>query len=357
MIVVMRLLRALRRFGVLEWFSLGLGVALVLACGLVVVLPNRLASPSSNQSAIILPPPRSSKPPVVNQVPEKPVAVTTKPVIKPAKPVTKLANKPAKPVTKPVTKPANKPKIAIKPRPHKPRPKVAQPPGLAAFAGTIVRHVDTGGRRVVALTFDDGPWPHTSSAVLALLAKYHAKATFFWIGRMLSEQPTIAKRVIAAGHAIGNHTWSHRYSNISPNAAISEIDRVEDNAKRQLKGVFSLFRPPGGRLTNGLVAEAKRQGYIVVMWSLLSKDTYQHISAATIAKNVIDNIKPGVIVLMHDGGGRRDKTVKALAQILPALAQQGYTFVTVPELLKMQVSPIATKRGKTSHKATSIGKN
>ena len=94
-----------------------------------------------------------------------------------------------------------------------------------------------------------------------------------------------------------------------------------------------MFRPPGGVLNNGLAAYAKSQKYAVIMWSQTSADTDPHAKYQVFVKNVLRDAKPGGIVLMHDGGADRQRTVQALPQIISGLKQQGYRFVTVPELL------------------------
>lgn len=202
-----------------------------------------------------------------------------------------------------------------------------------SYAGTVVRRVvPMGEEKLVALTFDDGPWPDTL-AVLEVLRQYGVQATFFWVGLHLQKRPEIAQQVVAEGHAIGNHTWSHRNTPMTPEEAGEEIERTSALIQQITGLTTSLFRPPGGRLHNGLADYALRQGYTVVQWSVLSEDT-QAQGAATIVDNVLRNVKPGSIILLHDGGGDRSQTVVALHSILPALQAQGYRFVTVPDLLE-----------------------
>lgn len=203
----------------------------------------------------------------------------------------------------------------------------------SAYAGAVVRWVlPVGEEKQVALTFDDGPWPDTT-AVLDVLRQYGVKATFFWVGLHLQKRPEIARQVVAEGHAIGNHTWSHRNTPMTPEEAGAEIERTAALIQQTTGLTTSLFRPPGGRLYNGLADYALQQGYTVVQWSVLSEDT-QAQGSATIVDNVLRNVKPGSIVLLHDGGGDRSHTVEALHSILPSLQAQGYRFVTVPQLLE-----------------------
>ncbi len=203
------------------------------------------------------------------------------------------------------------------------------------FRAKIIKKVKSLGlEKAIALTFDDGPWPRTTSQVLEILKKEDIKATFFWVGQYLAAHPEIAQQVIADGHAIGNHTWHHWYRQMSQPTAAHEI---EDTAKLIYKttGIKTLaFRPPGGLLNNGVVDYAKEQNYVTVMWSVDSMD-YRPYSAEQLVRNVIRKAEPGGIVLMHDGGGNRATTVQALPQIIAQLKQLGYNFVTVPQLLEM----------------------
>ncbi|RIH78550.1 polysaccharide deacetylase family protein [Meiothermus hypogaeus] len=206
------------------------------------------------------------------------------------------------------------------------------------YTGVVRRVVPVGEEKLVALTFDDGPWPDTV-AVLEVLRQYGAKATFFWVGLHLQRRPEIAQQVVVEGHAIGNHTWSHRNTPMTPEEAGEEIERTAALIAHTTGLTTSLFRPPGGRLHNGLADYALQQGYTVVQWSVLGKDT-EVLEAESIVENVLHNVQPGSIVLLHDGGGDRRKTVEALHTILPALQAQGYRFVTVPELLALNQAAI-----------------
>lgn len=206
----------------------------------------------------------------------------------------------------------------------------------ARFHGATIESANLApSEKVIALTFDDGPWPQSTPAVLDILKKNNIKATFFIVGQMLKEHPDMGKRVVAEGHVIANHTWHHWYHYMNPQAAAFEIDNTS-NLIYEVTGVrTSLFRPPGGIKTNGPYAYAKNQKYATIMWSSDSSD-YARPSVPKLISNVMREAKPGGIVLMHDGGGNRSNTVAALPQIINNFRKQGYRFVTVPELLEMQ---------------------
>jgi peptidoglycan-N-acetylglucosamine deacetylase len=190
--------------------------------------------------------------------------------------------------------------------------------------------------KVLALTFDDGPWPKTTAQVLAILKQNNIKATFFLVGQPLESFPDIAKQVVAEGHAIGNHTWHHWYKMMSDETAATEIEYTSALIYRLTGVKTALFRPPGGFLKNGLAKYAKQRHDAVIMWSNSAADTDRHAQVPSLINNVVKGAKPGGIVLMHDGGGDHSKTVQALPQIIAGLKAQGYRFVTVPELLEMQ---------------------
>ena len=189
--------------------------------------------------------------------------------------------------------------------------------------------------KVIALTFDDGPWPQTTQQVLEILKQQNIKATFFCIGEMVQKYPQLAKLIVADGQAIGNHTWHHWYRRMNPETAANEIDSTEALLYKTTGVKTSLFRPPGGILTNGVVDYAKQNNYDVVMWSDDSVD-YRRPPVSQLVNNVLREAKSGGIVLMHDGGGNRLQTVRALPQIIDGLRKRGYRFVTVSKLIGKQ---------------------
>jgi chitin deacetylase len=204
------------------------------------------------------------------------------------------------------------------------------------FQGAIINHAKlTKGEKVIALTFDDGPWAESTAQILDILKKNNIKATFFVVGQMLKTYPELGKRIAFEGHVLGNHTWHHWYHYFNPQAAAFEIDNTS-NLIYQTTGVkTTLFRPPGGIMHNGVADYARNKKYAIVMWSADSVD-YSRPGVPRLIRNVTKQSKPGGIVLMHDGGGNRSDTVEALPQIISHFRKQGYRFVTIPELLQME---------------------
>lgn len=227
------------------------------------------------------------------------------------------------------------PKLSeVKPVPAQPdSPLIFAPP--ARFEGQIISQSHLPSQeKVIALTFDDGPWIETPK-VLGILKEYDVKATFFMIGQHVQTYPDIAKQVVAAGHAIGNHTWHHYTHQMDRDTAAAEIDRTSERIFQVTGAKTLLFRPPAGRLENGLAEYAQNQKNVVVMWSTDPRDWMESTSPQSLVKAVLDNAQPGGIVLLHDGGGNRSRTLQALPPIIAELKLRGYRFVTVPELLEM----------------------
>ncbi|HEY9633648.1 MAG TPA: polysaccharide deacetylase family protein [Coleofasciculaceae cyanobacterium] len=188
----------------------------------------------------------------------------------------------------------------------------------------------------IALTFDDGPWPTVTSQVLDILKKNNVKATFFMVGRQVQRYPQLVKQVVAEGHALGNHTWNHQYHFFNESAAARELEDTASLIYKTTGVKTSLFRPPAGILNNGLVSYAHAKKHAVIMWSVDSRDwRYYGSTAQGLVDSVLKDAKPGGVVLMHDGGGDRSTTIKALPSLITQLKKRGYKLVTVPELLEM----------------------
>lgn len=194
----------------------------------------------------------------------------------------------------------------------------------------------SGGR--LALTFDDGPHPRWTPQLLEILDRHQVKATFFMIGRHAARESLVARAVAEQGHAIGNHTFTH------PNLIFSTVGQVAvqiEECRRVLEQVAGphskLFRPPhGGRLPH-VLRTARRLGYEPVMWSVTAYD-WRPIDAAAIEQNVTRNLRGGDLILLHDGGhlGSVDRaaSVAAADAIIRRCLDQGYRFVTVPEMME-----------------------
>lgn len=207
--------------------------------------------------------------------------------------------------------------------------------------GTIVNRVETNVR-IVALTFDDGPAANTDT-LLQILQRYNVRATFFLTGQEINANPAMAGRILMAGHALGNHSFSHRAMVFKSQTFIkAEIERT-DSAIRALGYTGTIyFRPPYGKKLFGLPYYLSKTDRVTVTWNVEpdSKDA----DPVAILANVKEHVVPGSIILLHGMYSARMATVAALPGIIEWLQQQGYTFVTVDELLrKTGVGPTARK--------------
>ncbi|KEO80220.1 MULTISPECIES: polysaccharide deacetylase family protein [Paenibacillus] len=206
--------------------------------------------------------------------------------------------------------------------------------------GDIVWEVPTH-RKLIALTFDDGPDGSNTPAILDLLKEYDAKATFFVVGSRVEKLPHLVKREREEGHEVGNHTFLHSsFQYISRNKALSELDQAQASIVQATGAGTHLFRPPGGSYTDSLVKLSKEKGLKIILWSW-HQDTldWRKPGVHRIANKVLRNVRNGDIVLMHDYVYKSTQTVEALKIILPELKKRGFTFVTVSELLANRKTP------------------
>ena len=213
-------------------------------------------------------------------------------------------------------------KLANIPKPPAPKPEPAPTPAAPAPAPTT-------GNKVIALTFDDGPGPHTAH-LLDILDQYGAKATFFLIGSKVSSQANVVRSIHARGHQLGNHSWSHpELPKLPVNQIAGEIDRTNDAIKQATGVTPAILRPPYGAV-NGVVLEQLRlRGMSSILWSVDTRD-WADRNSDIVCSRAVAGARPGAIILMHD---IHQTSVNAVPCILSALKQQGYSFVTAQGLL------------------------
>lgn len=194
-------------------------------------------------------------------------------------------------------------------------------------------HLDRGSKDV-AITFDDAPHPLTTPLLLASLKRARVRATFFCIGGNLRLYPELARRMVEDGHALGNHSEPHHnLTTVPPSTFYNHVDegfatiaRVENGAGK--KGETTrLFRPPGGGLNRAAMQYLYDRGYTLAWWSNNVGD-WTCPPPWRIAKDVKANLKPGDIILLHDGG---TGTPQALPSIVKAARQQGLRTILMPE--------------------------
>jgi peptidoglycan/xylan/chitin deacetylase (PgdA/CDA1 family) len=187
---------------------------------------------------------------------------------------------------------------------------------------------------VVALTFDDGPDPRTTPAVLAQLRAAHARATFFVQGSMAERWPGLVREIVRQGSEVGDHSYSHRAPDrLTPESLRRDVQRSARAIELAAGTRPRLFRFPRFRQPAWAVEELNRLGYVVVAASLDPQD-WRAPPPDVLAARVVRLVRPGDIVVLHDGG-YRPRTVRALGEIIRALAARGYRFATVSDLLAL----------------------
>jgi peptidoglycan-N-acetylglucosamine deacetylase len=188
--------------------------------------------------------------------------------------------------------------------------------------------------RVVALTFDDGPSEFTPR-VLDILNAEKVPASFFIIGSEIAGKEQYLQRELEEGHTVANHTYTHIDTSGAGPEVKGQLERTQAAIKKATNFTPCLFRPPYGAKSNASVALTRRMGMQTVLWDVDTSD-YERPASFDIVQRVLNGVKPGSIVLMHDGGGPREETLGALPEIIKGLKAKGYRFVTLSKLLKVR---------------------
>jgi peptidoglycan-N-acetylglucosamine deacetylase len=235
--------------------------------------------------------------------------------------------------------------------------KAAESPTNQLFGKTLVS--GPKNERVVALTYDDGPNPPYTDQILRVLRDERVRATFFVVGRAVQAYPSVARREVEEGNAIGNHTWNHGHLLLYDGTGVRRTLERTDAEIFSATGVHTrIMRPPFGARDWLVLREARKLGYTPVMWSVPLANDWEYPPARVIAARVLRYVGDGSIIDLHDGNegiicGRnriparvcdRSADVEATRLIVQALKRDGYRFVTIPELLERTLSPI-TRRG------------
>ncbi|KOV11698.1 hypothetical protein ADK60_33985 [Streptomyces sp. XY431] len=185
-------------------------------------------------------------------------------------------------------------------------------------------------RRVVALTIDDGPDPRHTPTVLALLEQHGIRATFFLIGENAVEHPDLVREIAARGHHIANHTWTHPdLRHLSEAKVREELERTSELLHRTTGKAPTWFRAPGGDWSPASLKVSAELGMRPMAWSVDPRD-WARPGTVVITDRILKDVRPGAIVLNHDGGGDRSQTVAALKAYLPVLIDSGYHFTAPP---------------------------
>ncbi|MGL5514301.1 MAG: polysaccharide deacetylase family protein [Sporomusa sp.] len=206
------------------------------------------------------------------------------------------------------------------------------------FYGPVFSEVQTS-QQLVALTFDDGPYPPYTNQLLDVLKERQVPATFFLIGRNAVKYPDLVRRIVAEGHQLGNHTYNHiDLLKADRETIVAEIDKTNKAIAGIVGYAPHVMRPPHG-FRDAVVMDIMAEHQLkVIEWSVSGRD-WVNPGADVIAARTLGKVKNGSVVLLHDGDGiaakaDRTQTVEATRQIIDKLLAQGYKFVTVDEILK-----------------------
>jgi len=227
-------------------------------------------------------------------------------------------------------------------RPSDPQFTVSRTPGEQVIVSGALSHELVSVRfhpsgparmeKAVALTFDDGPSPQYTPRILAAVTKLRVRATFFVIGYLAEANPDLVRQELRLGMTVGNHSYNHPqvppFAQLPPQLLGDEIALGEQVLSR-LGAQPRLFRPPGGSTSPGLVRAAAALGQRVVLWSVDPADWRPGSSAKEITKGVLSAVRPGSIVILHDGGGDRSATLTALPRIVRGIRHCGLQLVAL----------------------------
>jgi peptidoglycan/xylan/chitin deacetylase (PgdA/CDA1 family) len=208
----------------------------------------------------------------------------------------------------------------------------AHAPALARVLGVARRCEGAAG---VALTFDDGPHPAGTPAVLGALARAGASATFFLVGEQVRRDPGLAREIVAAGHAVALHGDRHRCQlRLTPRALDDDLARVAATVADATGLAPTLYRPPYGVFSAAGLALVRRRGWQALLWSRWGRDWAAHTTSAAIAARATRDLRPGDVVLLHDADtysapGSWRRTAQALPAVLDAVARAGLVTVTL----------------------------
>ncbi|MBB6214027.1 peptidoglycan/xylan/chitin deacetylase (PgdA/CDA1 family) [Anaerosolibacter carboniphilus] len=201
-----------------------------------------------------------------------------------------------------------------------------------------VLYKGSGEENKIALTFDDGPDPYYTEKLLDFLKEHQIKATFFLIGAHVEKYPHVVARIAQEGHVIGNHSWGHKkFTWLQPWEVQRELKKTEDLIDSIAGYHANIFRPPFGTMNKKTLERVNAAGYNVVNWSVDTKD-WSGIPVSKILYYVKMQLKPGGIVLMHSSGKKQamENMLASLPEIIQLAKENGYEFVTVPEVLGLE---------------------
>jgi peptidoglycan/xylan/chitin deacetylase (PgdA/CDA1 family) len=205
------------------------------------------------------------------------------------------------------------------------------------FFGKVIYNINTH-KKIVALTFDDGPNGKYTKRVIDILDREGVKATFFLIGKNVETYPEIAREIVAHGHAIGNHSYTHPWLLPLENkkSILSEVDKAEEAICNATGESPKIFRPPHGLRSLWMDNIIHKEGYTIFTWDNMTTDYMPGTNERKIAEKILAKVHPGSIIVLHDGLNlkhevNRENMIEALTVIIKKLKKEGYEFVTLDE--------------------------
>ncbi|MCL6632433.1 MAG: polysaccharide deacetylase family protein [Alicyclobacillus herbarius] len=193
----------------------------------------------------------------------------------------------------------------------------------------VVRRTDWP---TLTLTFDDGPDDEYTPQILAILHHYSVSATFFCLGQQIDQCPHILKQIAAAGHTVGNHSYSHpNLTEITSGEVLKQMTETDERIANELGSRPRWMRPPYGAINENVKAQLQELGYEIILWDIDSRD-WAGIPGPQIARNILSQLKPGAIILQHCSKSAAG-TVEALPYVIEIALGLGYEFTTLDALL------------------------
>ncbi len=204
---------------------------------------------------------------------------------------------------------------------------VSPPSFLRKIYSSLTWHIPVTDKKVF-LTFDDGPVQEATPFVLDVLKKYNAHATFFCIGKNVEINPYLYNKILSEGHATGNHTHTH------VNGWKTKCDAYIENVERCAENINSnLFRPPYGKISRKQI-KALVPNYKIIMWDVLSYDFDKEVTQEKCLQNVLENVRPGSVIVFHDSIKAFNNMSYVLPIVLEKLTSLGYNFDVIPQRLQ-----------------------
>lgn len=206
---------------------------------------------------------------------------------------------------------------------------------------TVLVRTDAPPRKMVALTFDDGPWDNQTMRLADWLVANAVPATFFVMGQQAKRYPAIVRRLDRDGFVIANHSYSHpNLTRLGASEVRNELTWTQKIVQHLTRKKTHWMRPPGGNTNDEVNAITKALKMQPILWDVDSHD-WQRPGTKAIVKTVVSEVRPGYSVLMHDGGGDRTQTLQAIPYIVKALRAKGYSFVTMDDLYRTRTVRVA----------------